>query len=256
MLIVLSPAKKLDYDRPAPTAEHTLPALLEHSQPLIDILRELSVEEIARLMKLSDKLARLNHERYRAWTREITPDNAKQALFAFKGDVYTGLNADQFEAGDIAFAQDHLRILSGLYGVLRPLDLMLPYRLEMGTALANPRGRNLYDWWGDIITETLNAALAAQGDEVLVNLASNEYFKAVRPKALQGRIVTPQFKERRDDGSYKMIGIYAKKARGLMSRYAIINRLSDVEALKDFDYAGYAFAPELSKGDTWVFTRG
>jgi len=256
VLIVLSPAKKLDYDTPAPTADHTLPELLEHSQPLIDILRGFSVEEIAGLMKLSDKLARLNHERYQAWTTDITPENAKQALFAFKGDVYTGLNADQFEHDDIAFAQDHLRILSGLYGVLRPLDLMLPYRLEMGTALANPRGRNLYDYWGEIITDRLNAALAVQGDDVLVNLASNEYFKAVRPKKLAGRIITPQFKERRDDGSYRMIGIYAKKARGLMSRYAIVNRLQDVEALKDFDYAGYAFDPALSKGDTWVFTRG
>lgn len=255
MLIVISPAKKLDYDTPAPTGDFTLPELLEQSQQLIDILKGYSVEQIAELMKLSDKLAQLNYERYQAWTRKITPDNAKQALFAFKGDVYAGLNADQFEPDDIAFAQDHLRILSGLYGVLRPLDLMLPYRLEMGTPLPNPRGKNLYDFWGDIITEKLNEALAAQGDDVLINLASNEYFNAVRPKKLKGRIVTPQFKERREDGSFKMIGIYAKKARGLMSRYIVTEQLSDPEQLKAFDYAGYAYNPDLSKGDTWVFTR-
>ncbi len=255
MLIVISPAKKLDYDTPAPTEQATLPELLDESKQLIDILKDYSAERIAGLMKLSDRLAQLNYERYQAWTPKITKDKAKQALFAFKGDVYAGLNADQFEAGDIAFAQDHLRMLSGLYGVLRPLDLMLPYRLEMGTSLPNPRGRNLYDFWGDMITEKLNEALAAQGDDVLINLASNEYFKAVRPKKLKGRIITPQFKEHRDDGSYKMIGIYAKKARGLMSRYLITERLSDPEQLKAFDYAGYAYNPDLSKGDTWVFTR-
>ena len=255
MLIVISPAKKLDYDTPAPTERATLPELLEESQQLIDILKDYSVEQIAGLMKLSDKLAQLNHDRYQAWTPKITKDNGKQALFAFKGDVYAGLNADQFEADDIAFAQDHLRMLSGLYGVLRPLDLMLPYRLEMGTALANPRGRNLYEFWGDIITDRLNQALAAQGDDVLINLASNEYFKAVRPRRLAGRIITPQFKEHREDGSFKMIGIYAKKARGLMSRFIITERLSDPEQIKAFDYAGYAYNPELSKGDTWVFSR-
>ncbi len=254
MLIVISPAKKLDYDNPAPVEKRTLPDLLDQSQQLIDILRGYSVEQIAQLMKLSDKLAQMNYGRYQAWTREITPDNAKQALFAFKGDVYAGMDAERFSKDDIDYAQEHLRILSGLYGLLRPLDLMLPYRLEMGTALPNERGRNLYAFWGDIITEALNGALAAQGDDVLVNLASNEYFKAVRPGKLQGRIITPQFKEQRD-GQYKMIGIYAKKARGLMSRYIIRDRISHPEDIKGFDYAGYAFNPEQSKGDTWVFTR-
>lgn len=255
MLIVISPAKKLDYDTPAPVGECTLPELLDASRQLIDILKDYSVEQIAGLMKLSDKLARLNHDRYQSWTPKISRDNAKQALFAFKGDVYSGLNADQFEPDDIAFAQNHLRILSGLYGVLRPLDLMLPYRLEMGAPLPNPRGRNLYDFWGDIITDRLNEALAVQGDDVLVNLASNEYFKAVRLKRLSGRIITPQFKERHEDGGYKIIGIYAKKARGLMSRYLITEQFSDPERLKAFDYAGYVYNKGLSKGDTWVFTR-
>lgn len=254
MLIVISPAKKLDYDNPPPVEKYTLPDLLEHSQELIGILRGYPVEQIAKLMKLSDRLAELNYQRYQAWTPKITPDNGKPALFAFKGDVYAGMDAESLSREDIDFAQEHLRILSGLYGLLRPLDLMLPYRLEMGTALSNPRGRNLYEFWGDIITEALNGALTAQGDDVLVNLASNEYFKAVRPKKLQGRIITPQFKEERD-GQYRMIGIYAKKARGMMSRFIIRDRITDPEGIKAFDYAGYAYNPGLSKGDTWVFSR-
>jgi len=254
VLIVISPAKKLDYDNPAPVEKTTDAGFLQDSQLLIDTLRGYSVEQIADLMKLSDKLAQLNIDRYQAWTPKITKDNAKQALFAFKGDVYAGLDADSLSREDIDFAQDHLRMLSGLYGLLRPLDLMLPYRLEMGTSLPNPRGKNLYEFWGKLITDGLNAQLAAQGDDVLVNLASNEYFKSVKSKELAGRIITPQFKEQRDDG-YKMIGIYAKKARGLMSRFIIRDRLSDPEDIKGFDYAGYAWNQELSRGDTWVFTR-
>ncbi len=254
MLIVISPAKKLDYDNPAPVEKTSMPALLGESQQLIDILRGYSVAQIADLMKLSDKLARLNYDRYQAWTARISKDNGKQALFAFRGDVYAGLDADSLSKADIDFAQQHLRMLSGLYGLLRPLDLMLPYRLEMGTALENPRGRNLYAFWGDIITAGLNEQLAAQGDDVLVNLASNEYFKSVKPKNLHGRIITPQFKEKRDDG-YRMIGIFAKKARGLMSRYIIRDRIDNPEDIKGFDYAGYAWNESLSKGDTWVFTR-
>jgi len=254
VLIVISPAKKLDYDNPAPVEKTTDAGFLQESQLLIDTLRGYSVEQIADLMKLSDKLAQLNFDRYQAWTPKITKDNAKQALFAFKGDVYAGLDADSLSREDIDFAQDHLRMLSGLYGLLRPLDLMLPYRLEMGTSLPNPRGKNLYEFWGKLITDGLNTQLAAQGDDVLVNLASNEYFKSVKSKELAGRIITPQFKEQRDDG-YKMIGIYAKKARGLMSRFIIRDRLSDPEDIKGFDYAGYAWNQELSRGDTWVFTR-
>ncbi len=205
-------------------------------------------------MGISMKLADLNAGRWRAFSTPFTPDNARAALLAFRGDVYKGLDADSLDADALAFAQDHLRILSGLYGVLRPQDLIQPYRLEMGTKLATARGENLYTFWGDAITETLNRALAAQGDDVLVNLASKEYFSAVRPEKLAGRVVTPVFKERKGN-TYKIVGLFAKRARGLMSRYIIDERLDDIEALKGFDAEGYAFEPSLSAADTWVFAR-
>jgi cytoplasmic iron level regulating protein YaaA (DUF328/UPF0246 family) len=255
MLIVISPAKTLDYTTPPVTSTHTQPDYLEQSQRLIDILRNYSALDLAELMHLSMKLAELNFERYHAWRPEFTADNAKQAVLAMKGDVYSGLDAETFSEGDFAFAQDHLRILSGLYGLLRPLDLMQPYRLEMGTKLANQAGKDLYAFWGGQITEGLNRQLAAQGDRVLINLASNEYFKAVKPKQLDARIITPQFKERKGDG-YRMLGVYAKKARGLMSRYIITHRLGDPEQIKGFDSEGYAYNPALSGPDQWVFSRG
>lgn len=255
MLIVISPAKKLDYDSDPITQEHTLPGFIGDSQVLIDTLRNYSAMDLAELMKLSMNLAELNFDRYHAWQPEFSFDNAKQALLAFKGDVYAGMDAESFSNEDLAFAQDHLRMLSGLYGLLRPLDLMQPYRLEMGTKLHNPRGKNLYEFWDMAITDALNAQLEAQGDDVLINLASNEYFKSVKPKAIKGRVLTPQFKERKGD-KYQMIGVYAKKARGLMSRYIIQNRLSDVEDIKDFDVEGYVYNPTLSKENEWVFTRG
>ena len=254
MLIVISPAKKLDYETPPTTERYTLPGFLDQSQILIDTLRRYSALDLAELMKLSMKLAELNFDRYEAWTREITIDNAKQALLAFKGDVYAGMEAQSFTEADLDYAQEHLRILSGLYGLLRPLDLMMPYRLEMGTRLPNPRGANLYEFWGTIITDAINGQLAAQGDDILVNLASNEYFKSVKPKGIKGRVITPQFKEHKN-GEYKMIGVYAKKARGLMSRYILLNRIEDPEQIKAFDYGGYAWNADLSKGNTWVFTR-
>lgn len=255
MLIVISPAKTLDYATPPVTDAATQPAFLDQSEALIRVLRNYSALEIAELMKLSIKLAELNFERYQGWERPFTPDNAKQAALAMKGEVYTGLDAESFSAADFDFAQRRLRILSGLYGVLRPLDLMFPYRLEMGTKLKTDAGDNLYQFWGDRITEELNRLLAEQPKPVLVNLASAEYFKAVRPKALNAEIVTPQFKDRKGD-VYKMIGFYAKKARGLMSRFAIQNRIEDPEALKTFDLEGYRYNPGLSKGADWVFTRG
>lgn len=254
MLIVISPAKKLDYETPPTTERYTLPGFLDQSQILIDTLRRYSALDLAELMKLSMKLAELNFDRYEAWTQEITTDNAKQALLAFKGDVYAGMEAESFTGADLDYAQEHLRILSGLYGLLRPLDLMMPYRLEMGTRLPNPRGANLYEFWGTIITDAINEQLAAQGDDILVNLASNEYFKSVKPKGIKGRVITPQFKEHKN-GEYKMIGVYAKKARGLMSRYILLNRIEDPEQIKAFDYGGYAWNADLSKGNTWVFTR-
>lgn len=254
MLLVISPAKTLDYDTPPATARFTQPQYLDHAQQLIDQLREMSPQQIGELMHLSDKLAALNVARYGSWHPDFTPLNAKQALLAFKGDVYTGLAAEDFAEADFDFAQSHLRMLSGLYGVLRPLDLMQPYRLEMGTKLANARGKDLYAFWGERISEWLNEALAAQGDDILLNLASNEYFGAVKRKALKARIIDTEFKDLKN-GQYKIISFYAKKARGLMARYVIKERIRDPEQLKAFDYQGYRYSPEQSKPDSLVFLR-
>lgn len=254
MLMVISPAKTLDYETPPATPRFTQPEHLEHAQVLIDQLRDFSPAQIAELMHLSDKLAGLNAARFGSWQPAFTPDNAKQALLAFKGDVYTGLNAEDFSEADFDFAQQHLRMLSGLYGLLRPLDLMQPYRLEMSTKLANVRGNNLYDFWGERISGWLNGALEAQGDNVLLNLASNEYFSAVKRKVLNARIIDTEFKDLKN-GQYKIISFYAKKARGLMARYVIKERLSDPAGLKDFNYQGYRFSAEQSKPDSLVFLR-
>lgn len=254
MLIVVSPAKKLDYDTPAKTKTNTMPDFLEHSQILIDRLREFSALDISELMHLSMKLAELNFDRYDAWSLPLTTDNAKQAMFAFKGDVYTGLDAESFSSADIKFAQKHFRMLSGLYGLLRPLDLMFPYRLEMSTKLDNERGKNLYEFWGNIITDAINKQLKASKSEYLINLASNEYFKSVKTKNINAEIITPAFKEYKN-GEYKMIGIYAKRARGMLSRYIIQNQLSDVEDIKNFAEDGYKFNQKASSGNNWVFTR-
>lgn len=256
MLIVVSPAKSLDYESPLPVSTHTQPQFLDHSAELIEILRQLGPVEIARLMDISDKLAALNVARYAEWAQPFTPENARQAVFAFNGDVYEGLDAATLTAAQIEVAQQTLRILSGLYGVLRPLDLMQAYRLEMGTRLANGRGKDLYAFWGDTISNSLNEELALQGGEpVLVNLASEEYFKSVQVKKLKARVVTPVFEERKGDG-YKIISFHAKRARGLMSRYAIANRLKRVEDLKSFDVEDYVFEPRVSDQDRWVFRRG
>ena len=254
MLIVISPAKKLDYDTPSGTKTATTPDYMEHSMALIHRLRKFSALDIAELMKLSMKLAELNFDRYEAFAPECTKDNAKQALLAFKGDVYQGIDAESFSAADFKFAQQHLRMLSGLYGLLRPLDLMQPYRLEMGTRLDTERGKNLYEFWGDIITDGLNKQLSKIKSGTLVNLASNEYFKSVKTKNIAGEIITPQFKEYKN-GDYKMIGIYAKRARGLMARYIIQNQITRPEALKDFSEEGYSFNKKLSAGNSLVFTR-
>ncbi len=254
MLMVISPAKTLDYDTAPVISDYTEPRFVEHSQALIKILRDKSVQDIAELMSLSDKLAALNVARYGSWHPQSTPENAKQALLAFKGDVYTGLNAEDFEAEDFAFAQRHLRMLSGLYGLLRPLDLMQPYRLEMGTRLANPQGKDLYAFWGDQISEWLNQDLAEQGDQVLLNLASQEYFGAVKPKALNARVINTEFRDQKN-GQYKIISFYAKKARGLMARYVIKERLTDPQALKDFNLDGYYYDPASSSDDKLVFLR-
>lgn len=253
MLMVISPAKNLDYESPLATQKYTQPAFLDDACELIDQLKTLEPHQVSNLMGISDKLGQLNAERYQQWHTPFSPDNARPAVLAFNGDVYTGLDAPSFDDRDFDFAQDHLRILSGLYGILRPLDLMQPYRLEMGTKFENKRGKDLYAFWGNKLTMALNDELADEG-QVLINLASNEYFKSVKKKELDGRIITPQFKDWKN-GQYKMISFYAKKARGLMCAYAIKNRINDPEALKQFDSAGYYFSEEQSSDDNWVFLR-
>ncbi|QMV15295.1 peroxide stress protein YaaA [Vibrio spartinae] len=254
MLIVVSPAKTLDYESPLKTDKHTLPELLEHSEVLIDVCRQLTPADIASLMKVSDKIAGLNVARFAEWKNTFSFENSRQAILAFKGDVYTGLEAETLSDDDLDYAQLHLRMLSGLYGLLKPLDLMQPYRLEMGTKLANPRGSNLYQFWGSVITEKLNEAIQAQGDNILVNLASNEYFKSVHVKALDAQVITPVFKDCKN-GQYKVISFYAKKARGMMARYIIENRISSVEKLLDFDVAGYRYEAGESTATELVFKR-
>ncbi len=255
MLIIISPAKKLDFDSQPQTDTFTMPDCLEDSSELIETLREYSVKQLEKLMHLSTNLAQLNHDRYKDWHLPFNPQNAKQSVLTFKGDVYAGMNIESFSDDDLDFTQDHLRILSGLYGLLRPLDLMQPYRLEMGTRLENKRGKNLYEFWGNKITELLNKQLEESGSEALINLASNEYYKVVKPKAIKTAIITPVFKEKRDDGSYKIIGIYAKKARGMMTAYILKNKLDNVEQIKDFKEAGYIYNAELSTATDWVFCR-
>ncbi|MCW7549384.1 peroxide stress protein YaaA [Photorhabdus sp. APURE] len=254
MLITISPAKTLDYESPLATEKYSQPVLLSQSEQLICICRELTPTQIASLMGISDKLAGLNAARFGEWHADFTPENARQAILAFKGDVYTGMQAESFSDKDFDFAQDHLRILSGLYGVLRPLDLMQPYRLEMGIKLENKRGKDLYAFWGDLITEKLNEALEQQGDNVLVNLASDEYFKSVNTKKLAGKIIKPVFLDEKN-GKYKIISFYAKKARGLMSRFIIQNQLTQADRLVEFNLDGYAFDESLSKGNELVFKR-
>ncbi|MDK6727050.1 peroxide stress protein YaaA [Neisseria mucosa] len=254
MFFVLSPAKNLNEKAPAPVKEFTQPDLLAEAEILMRQLRELAPQQIAELMHVSDKIALLNAERNAEWHTPFTPDNAKQAVFMFNGDVYEGIAADILKPEQIQYLQQHVRLLSGLYGILRPLDLMQPYRLEMGTAFANTRGKNLYEFWGDIITDLLNDTLAQAGSDILVNLASQEYFKSVNTKKLKARLITPVFKDEKN-GKYKIISFYAKRARGLMVRYAAEHNITDPEMLKNFDYEGYSFNAAASNESEWVFMR-
>ena len=254
MLTLISPAKTLDFETPAVTDTYTQADFLDHSAELIDQLKEQSPEDISALMKLSAKLSELNVQRFHDWCLPFKPNNAKAAILAFKGDVYTGLDAETFSEDDFTYSQSHLAILSGLYGLLRPLDLIQPYRLEMGTKFANSRGANLYTFWGSIITDEINKRLAATNSEILVNLASNEYFKAVKPKQLNAELITPVFKDQKN-GQYKIISFYAKKARGLMAAYIIQNKIKTVEALSKFDVAGYQFVAAESDAKTLTFKR-
>lgn len=254
MLTLLSPAKTLDFETPSTSPEHSQPQFLEHSAELVDTLKVYSPDELGNLMKLSPALSELNAQRYYDWCLPFSTDNAKSAVLAFKGDVYTGLQADTFNNKQLLFAQQHVRILSGLYGVLRPLDLMQPYRLEMGTRLQNHRGKDLYAFWGDIITDYLNAELKEHKSQVVVNLASSEYFKSVKSKQLIGELITPVFKDEKN-GQFKIISFYAKKARGLMAAYLVKNNIDAADELKCFDTAGYRFSEEESTASDWVFKR-
>ncbi|SMM97692.1 UPF0246 protein YaaA [uncultured Candidatus Thioglobus sp.] len=250
MLAVISPSKTQDFN-PSEVSEYTKTRQIEQSQILIDILKNKSQAEIGELMSISEKLAVLNFERFQTFKTPLTLDNAKQALFAFKGDVYSGIDAPSLDVQDLAFAQKTLRMLSGLYGVIRPLDLIAPYRLEMGTRLENPQGKNLYQFWGSQISKVLND----DESNVIINLASNEYFKGIDKKSLNAKIINIAFKERKGE-QYKIIGIYAKRARGLMVNYMIKNRLTKPESLKAFDVEGYRFQATMSDDTLWVFTRG
>lgn len=254
MFAVVSPAKKLDYIAPAPTDVHSEACFLDEAQILMDELKAKSRGEIKALMHLSDKLAELNYERYQDYALPFDLNNAKQAIYAFRGDTYIGLDADSLSADDVAYAQDHFGILSGLYGLLRPLDLMRAYRLEMGTKLHNPRGEDLYDFWGTLIADAINDITRAHKDRTVVSLASNEYIKAVKPKALEGDFITCHFKEMKDTGP-KVIGLFAKRARGAMARFMIQNRLETPEGLKDFTNDGYSFQADLSDDHNLVFLR-
>ncbi len=258
MIIVISPAKALDYQNPVRSTSFSQPDFLDRSAQLIDILRAQTPARIAELMSLSDALAELNVARYAQWSRPFTPGNARQALFAFNGDVYEGLGASSLSEADLSWSQEHLRILSGLYGMLRPLDLMQAYRLEMGTRLQNAHGKDLYAFWSETITSELNHLLAAEAEAgrepVLLNLASDEYFRAVKTKQLAGSVVNTAFEDW-NGGRYKIISFFAKRARGLMSRFIICNRIDDVARLRDFAAEGYAFAPDASSDERLVFRR-
>jgi len=258
MLVVLSPAKSLDFESPLPKVAATRPLsepeLLPEAQKLIKTLRKMSPEDLSELMHISPALGELNFRRYANWQTPFTTENAKPALFAFTGDVYVGLDAESLNARDLDFAQKHLRILSGLYGLLRPLDLMQAYRLEMGTKLHQDKHHSLYEFWGGQITEKLNQELQQQKSNVLVNLASNEYFKSVQPKKLDADVISPVFKDYKN-GQYKIISFFAKKARGLMTTFIIKHRISTAADLQGFNLDGYHFSAQDSTEDAPVFLR-
>jgi cytoplasmic iron level regulating protein YaaA (DUF328/UPF0246 family) len=251
MIAIISPAKSLNFESNAPTDLSTSPFFLKEADYLAGKLSKLKVSQLGNLLEISPKLAQLNAGRYASWKTATL----KQAVFAYDGDVYDGLEARKFTNPEIEFAQKHLRIISGLYGFLRPLDLIKPYRIDMGTSFATPKGETLYKYWGEKITDQLKKNLKESGSNVLINLASQEYFAAVNTKKLKVRIITPSFKDRSND-KYAMISFFAKRARGMMSRFIIQNEITDPEMLVGFDSGGYNFNHELSKGDNWVFTRG
>lgn len=254
MLIVISPAKSLDFETPAVTAKFTMPEMLDESEKLMSRLRKMKPKQLSELMEISATLGQLNYERYQTWNQPFTAENAKQAVLAFNGDVYQGLDAVSLTEEQLLTLQNKLRILSGLYGVLKPLDLIQPYRLEMGTKLKYQRSADLYAFWKNKITPKVKEAIADSGNNILVNLASNEYYKSIDPTKLGAEIVTPEFKDLKN-GEYKMISFFAKKARGLMTRFILKHNIDRVDDLQAFDWEGYIFNPRLSKPGKPVFTR-
>ena len=254
MLITISPSKGQDFETPAPVKEFSIPDSLEDALILNKEARKLDIEDVRELMTVSENIAKLNVDRFNSFSTPFTLENAKQALFAFKGDVYSGISAVQFSEEDIHYSQKHLRMLSGLYGALKPLDLIQPYRLEMKTKLKNPRGDNLYQFWGDRITENINKSLESHKEKTLINLASNEYFKSVKPKLLKGRLLSINFKETKDEKT-RVIAIFAKRARGMMTDYIIRNRIENSEDIKKFNVAGYKYSKDLSDDKQWTFVR-
>ena len=254
MLALISPAKKLDTENEPPLGDFTIPQLLDDSEELVDTVKGLGKGRLKALMNLSDTLTELNHARYEAYATPFTPNNAKQAVFMFRGDTYVGLDADTLTKDDLTYAQKHLNILSGLYGVLRPLDLIQPYRLEMGSKLSTQRGRDLYDFWGSRLTDACNEVTASQENPTVVCLASSEYIKAIQPQHLAGSFVTCHFKEIKE-GVPRTIGLVAKKARGRMARFMVRNRVENEDDLKRFGEDGYAFEPALSSDEDLVFVR-
>ena len=255
MITLLSPAKNLDFDSDVPVEESSKCRFLDEAEHLVSKLRDMKPAELEDLMGISGNLAELNYERYQQWKKPLPKKDSRQAVYAFNGDVYRGLDAYNLSGEAVAFAQDHLRILSGLYGILRPLDRILPYRLEMGTKMTVNDSKNLYEFWGGSLTETINKDLKKSGSDIILNLASNEYFKAVKKKKLNGRVVEAQFKDHKN-GAYKTIMVYAKEARGLMARFVLENKINNAEDLRAFDLEGYRFNPEMSEENTLVFTRG
>lgn len=252
MLTVISPAKKLDMS--AVDVTPTTPEFQAQANELAQVARDLSVDDLRKLMHISDNLATLNRDRFQSFADKSTADNSKAAMYIFAGDTYTGLEAESLDGDEVTFAQDHLRILSGLYGLLKPLDAIQPYRLEMGSRLKTARGKSLYDYWGSTISEALNAQAEAQGTDTLINCASQEYFGAVQPDALSLNVVTPQFYEDKPGGP-KIVSFYAKQARGAMARFIIQNRLTKPAQIRDFDTGGYAYQPDQSTPDRPVFLR-
>lgn len=254
MLTIISPAKTLDYQSPLITSDYSKPQFMPETQQLVEVCKKLSANELAKLMSISPKLAEVNYQRFQDWHANFTPNNARQAILAFKGDVYEGLHVEDFTDKDLSFAQSHLRILSGLYGVLRPLDLIQPYRLEMGIRLKNGHNSNLYQFWGDKLTDYLNKELAQSANPTLINLASNEYFKAIKAKQLKASIIQPVFLDK-SKGEFKVISFYAKKARGLMSRFIIKNNINQSNDIKSFNLEGYQFDSKRSTELEWFFIR-